>query len=1083
MHKKIIAVLLIGCLGTTSVAADFSAKITEQGIHIEGTNDSESKQVSIAIYDKDNQLLYAGQSECQNEGNFSVFADVPTTEALRIKVGGDGMYSPDMLLSDVQIGKQVLYVSQYAANGDGSRENPYSTLAEAYAAAEDGAIIKLLDRAEWDISQPGGKQVTILGGTLSLLGVEKLDIPLRIEHITVEVEPGQKVNAANITVGEGVAFSSPIFLYAEQAYLHSGVYEMVSGGEIHLYEGIDSIYLTDCAAAIFENNALYNNVGAGCSYLVYCSAGGTAKLKEGQIVLTPDDGRYVCVNDGAYTQTATLEEAGVYRVSFAYDFKLHMAELRNSESGTTVAVDLSAYNRSGDTDKANPILAACVYDAQMNLLGTKIVSVAIGDMRHYELPLGKIESENVTVKLFLWDSLSGMQSLCDMISEVKTERKDQRIYYVSPQGNENGDGSFAAPFQTIQQALSAAEGSALPVTIFLREGRYNITEQMLLGTEHKQITVEPYENEKAVITTGYQIAGSAFSKADDDISNRILNRDAREQLLSVSLEQLGIQNMGEIYEYAKNTDETVMPVLMQDGKRMQLTAYPDTGYLYFEEEVSGGDGINPMQLHLAKNKAERALQWEGNEIYADGYIQTDWTDSRCKVRISENGDDYVVTAQDTSLKITPSAGRRVRFLNVIEELSVPGEWYLDRDKKMLYLYPYPGFSADSIITFNPRQETLDSIFRIQDTAQITFRNIEFANIGTNVFQIENSQQITIEDCHIVDIAGKAVEAKESKEIMIIGNKIHDASSGVIWVSGGDAWKLHKANNYISDNEIYRFSQDARIYQPAVELHGYGTTVRRNKIYDAPHMAIALAGMGITIEYNEIYNVCNETADAGAIYGGQYPHLQENTIRHNYFHDIRNRTGLGFSVNTVYFDDLWGSCDVYSNIFYQVEQGALVGGGRSNQFWNNLFIDCDSAVMIDSRGTKLENYEDHRAYVNLYWSPYRTELWKKEFPKVYSIMEDEPKLPKYNKIYDNVFVNTRREILIGEAATLTERTGNTTLSVEDAGFFDYENHIFSIHEDSAIYQHIPGFIAPDAAGIGIWQTPKPHDTDCLSVGID
>ena len=1069
MYKKIISLLAAFSISTASVYADFSVKLTEQGVCINGTDNHNGKHISAAIYNQSDKLLYADQTECTDEGGFSFMAGVSTDSPLRIKIGSNGMYSPDMLISDTQTENQVLYVSKYAKGGDGTQEKPYATLDEAYKTAQDGAAIKILDRADWDIVQAGQKHITVFGGVLNMKNIQRIEIPLKLEQITIEAEEGQNIATADIEIENNVKFTNPVNLNTQCAYIRSGAYKSVTGEEIHLFNGISNIQKVQGSALIFENNAVYNSMESICDYKIHCSDGGSARLTENGIELIPEDGRVINL-DGVYTKETNLTNAGEYNVSFEYDFKLHMAQICTKNGETVVSVDLSAYNREADEKKESSLLMAAVYDTNKCLTGLAKLPIKTGEMNHYDLPLGDIDSENSTVKLFLWDSLSKMIPLCEMISDVKPENKEQNIYYVAPYGREDGNGSFANPFKTLQEAVSAADSSEQPTTIYLRGGIHSVNEQIVMNESNKNIIIEPYGKEKAVITTGYRIYGNNFAKADDDISRRVLYADARENLMCVSLEDIGIDNIGEICEYSGMEDAAVMPSLTQNGSRMQLCAYPDTGYINFGNNVSGGDGSSPMQFNVGKDKIPNALSWQGNEIYADGYIRADWIDSRCKVKINEDGSDYIVTAQNEKLEINPLEGRRVRFLNVIEELSAPGEWYLDRESKKLYIYPYPGFDEQSIITFNPRHKNMGSVFKLYNTKQISFKNIEFANVGTKVFDIEKSSNISVENCKISDILETVLQAKESTYISIIGNTVKDTSSSVISIGGGDTANLIKANNYISDNDISRFALDSRICNPAVQIFGYGTTVRRNKIYDTPHMAIGISGMGVTIEYNEIYNVCNETADAGAIYSGQYPHLQENVIRYNYFHDIRNRTGLGFSVNTVYFDDLGGSFDVYSNIFYNVEQGSLVGGGRSNRFWSNAFIDCDKSVVIDSRGAKTENYEDNRAYVNLYWSPYRSELWKKEFPLLYSIMEDEPKLPKYNKIIKNAYINTASEILYDEAASLTEHSGNITLTTEEAGFWDYENHNFSLRENSKIYQKIEGFYLPKASEIGIQSNP-------------
>jgi hypothetical protein len=69
---------------------------------------------------------------------------------------------------------------------------------------------------------------------------------------------------------------------------------------------------------------------------------------------------------------------------------------------------------------------------------------------------------------------------------------------------------------------------------------------------------------------------------------------------------------------------------------------------------------------------------------------------------------------------------------------------------------------------------------------------------------------------------------------------------------------------------------------------------------------------------------------------------------------------------VYFDDQYSSGDIVGNIFYNVYrvrysdtycdtchltnsvQAVLIGGGRDNNIYNNMFIDCQTGVAIGTQ---------------------------------------------------------------------------------------------------------------------------------------
>ena len=63
------------------------------------------------------------------------------------------------------------------------------------------------------------------------------------------------------------------------------------------------------------------------------------------------------------------------------------------------------------------------------------------------------------------------------------------------------------------------------------------------------------------------------------------------------------------------------------------------------------------------------------------------------------------------------------------------------------------------------------------------------------------------------------------------------------------------------------------------------------------MAIVFGGNEHLIEFNEIHDVCHESNDAGAIYGGRDWTMRGTVIRYNYFHDISGFEGADASACT------------------------------------------------------------------------------------------------------------------------------------------------------------------------------------------
>ena len=162
----------------------------------------------------------------------------------------------------------------------------------------------------------------------------------------------------------------------------------------------------------------------------------------------------------------------------------------------------------------------------------------------------------------------------------------------------------------------------------------------------------------------------------------------------------------------------------------------------------------------------------------------------------------------------------------------------------------------------------------------------------------------------------------------------------------------------------------------------------------------------------------------------------------------------------------------------------------------MIIACDGSVIIDPIGERLyvDNMESFRktsTYKNLFYSPARTEIWKKEFPDVYNMfdnvgtgtdstsfaqvtLKNDAFLPNGNSIIDNVFIsdsllNLLSPDLGGAAKSLTEVSGNITRSVlriPKEWFVDYDGHYFEVKKNSDLYDSLPNFDAPEFDKIGV-----------------
>jgi hypothetical protein len=92
----------------------------------------------------------------------------------------------------------------------------------------------------------------------------------------------------------------------------------------------------------------------------------------------------------------------------------------------------------------------------------------------------------------------------------------------------------------------------------------------------------------------------------------------------------------------------------------------------------------------------------------------DWADS-CEKMASFNGSTKVVSVTAPGSVFGYAVGQRFYFLNILEELDSPGEYYIDRTNGVLYFWP-----PTSLGTNAPVLSTLDRLILFSGASYITF---------------------------------------------------------------------------------------------------------------------------------------------------------------------------------------------------------------------------------------------------------------------------------------------------------------------------------------------------------------------------
>ena len=544
-------------------------------------------------------------------------------------------------------------------------------------------------------------------------------------------------------------------------------------------------------------------------------------------------------------------------------------------------------------------------------------------------------------------------------------------FYVAPTGSDVNPGTKAKPFATLERAQNAvrnrkASQSAFrkKTAIWLRGGDYFRTNALELtatdsGTADAPISWRAYKNEPVRLIGGRTLTG--FVPVSNAAMLARLDEKARGHVVEINLRTLGISDFGEMK--SRGFGRPAVPAhceLFYDHHPMTLARWPDAGEFAriagypaasdHVDEHGGNVGQLPGGFQYAGDRPKR---WQDiSDLWVHGYWSYDWANSYEKVAALDVGQHLVKTIAPHGL-YGFRKNQRFYFLNVLEELDQPGEWFLDRNTGVLYFWrPMTErfrrfFSSKPLIPRETIISLLDQpLLRLTDVSHVTFRGITFEATRGNAIEIRGGVSNRIAGCVVRNIGNSAVVINGGTGHGVVSCDVSDTGDGGVSLTGGDRQTLTPGGHFVDNCHFQRLGHWSKCYVPAVAMSGVGMSASHNLIHDHPHCAILYWGNDHLMEFNEIHHIAMETGDVGAIYTGRDYTFRGNKIRHNFIH---HTGGVGMGSMGVYMDDCVSGTEVFGNIFYKVHWAMFIGGGRDHRVENNLFVDCDPAVRADGRG--------------------------------------------------------------------------------------------------------------------------------------
>jgi hypothetical protein len=622
-----------------------------------------------------------------------------------------------------------------------------------------------------------------------------------------------------------------------------------------------------------------------------------------------------------------------------------------------------------------------------------------------------------------------------------TQAQGPTLLRVDPNAQPGGDGSAERPLLSpeaaqmkIREMRRDGTYPSAGVTVELAGGIYYRTKTWQLTKEDSGLWNAPvvYRAEpkaRVVFHGGRSLPLSDFQPVRDQATLERLPESSRSNVVELDLTAAGIDSFGELPLYGHSMHALQQMTkwrrggkrleLFFNGQPMTLARWPNKDFTRVGRIVEKGDHIRkwmedvkgqkdyvpenerndpPVGFAFQLEDKERLKRWSReNDLRLYGYWFNNYSDQAVEVAEVDPESGVIRSRQPSAYSIKKN--QRFFAYNALSELDAPGEWYLDRESGKLYIYP-------NVRSNNARIDLslLDQpLLQLNQTSHVHFEGLTFLATRSHGVMVRDGESIVMDRCRIGNVGGSGVQMFGRHNRFLNGEILQTGGSGIT-LGGGDTDLLAPAHNEVFNSHIHHFARILKTYQPGVRLRGVGNRVTHCEINAAPHVAILIGGNEHRIERNYIHDVCRETDDMGAIYGGRSWISLGTVIQHNLFHNITGYSSGTHRVSGIYLDDGLSGTSIIENIFINLAQGIFFNGGRENRAESNLFLNVGNMMRATDMTRAYETWavgSYGTLEKSLQSSPYQTPVWKAHYPRLSGIVNDNPEKPKYSVIKNNL----------------------------------------------------------------------------------
>lgn len=671
-------------------------------------------------------------------------------------------------------------------------------------------------------------------------------------------------------------------------------------------------------------------------------------------------------------------------------------------------------------------------------------------------------------------------ALSTVLAGVMAMSPARTVFYVSPSGNDSYNGLSAnytgasGPKRTINSALAeirnlrqtnrlAADGAEIvvrPGTYNLREDRVDITSADS-GTANSPLIIRAEVVGTAVLDGAQRVTRWVRPSLTE---LEILTPEARQRVYVGLLDQRVFPNLGQLEAWqAQNENHTnrlpTAPEVFEGNERMHLAQWPNTGTGAAVTGISPNNtrDIPAITANLTGFRTPSGTPdvWTVGDYTKRSFHEnmervSAWNPQTGEVVYDLTGPDKAFGSRHPENQYPenhPNYVARVRFVNSLYELDSPGEYYIDRTNRKIFVW-----LNNSDNRRNVAISLLQSgIVNIDNASHVTVRGLVLQRGRHDGVRVTDSRNITVEDTTVTNVGAAGVRMLATSDSVVRRASITEVGGTGIHVEAGDRTTLRSGNVIVEQNEVSRTGRVQRFWRPGIHLKGVGLVARNNYVSDLPHSAITFDGNLHLIEKNMIRNTGQDSTDTGAIYANHDWTEWGTRVEYNVIEGHARRMDSAFFNPAIYLDGASSGWTIKGNVFKSCDVGVFILGGHHNTVEDNVASDCYASLLIYPLDSS-----NPTAYL-AGWrtaasrAPVSSAAWQAAFPAMGALLarpDSELLVPRNNVVRNFVTFQSRNgalltgksfwsnPILINPAVTATNENQVTgLLTTRDASMFE------------------------------------------------